>query len=104
MCGRYSAADTLSELAKLIDFICRAPFFATCYNIAPRQPAPVIVLEMDKWIANQASQQLRKLDVYFPSSRTSGLPDVRVSCLTTRQPDGVAVVPSGLSGKISRTC
>jgi len=45
MCGRYSAAGTLSELAKLIDFICRIPFFAPRYNIAPRQMAPVIVLE-----------------------------------------------------------
>jgi putative SOS response-associated peptidase YedK len=45
MCGRYSAAGTLSELAKLIDFICRAPFFAPRYNIAPRQQAPVIVLD-----------------------------------------------------------
>ena len=45
MCGRYSAAGNLSELAKLIDFICRAPFFAPRYNIAPRQQAPVIVLE-----------------------------------------------------------
>jgi putative SOS response-associated peptidase YedK len=45
MCGRYSAAGTLSELAKLIDFVCRAPFFAPRYNIAPRQQAPVILLE-----------------------------------------------------------
>ncbi len=44
MCGRYSAAGTLDELAKLIDFVCRAPFFAPRYNIAPRQQAPVIVL------------------------------------------------------------
>ena len=45
MCGRYSAAGTLDELAKLIDFICRAPDFAPRYNIAPRQRVPVIVLE-----------------------------------------------------------
>jgi putative SOS response-associated peptidase YedK len=44
MCGRYSAAGNLSELAKFIDFICRAPFFAPRYNIAPRQQAPVIIL------------------------------------------------------------
>jgi len=43
MCGRYSFAKELSELAALIDFICRAPFFAPRYNIAPRQQAPVIV-------------------------------------------------------------
>jgi putative SOS response-associated peptidase YedK len=45
MCGRYSAAGTLDEFAKLIDFIIRIPFFAPRYNIAPRQQAPVIVLE-----------------------------------------------------------
>jgi hypothetical protein len=45
MCGRYSAAGTLDEFAKLIGFICRVPFFAPRYNIAPRQQAPVIVLE-----------------------------------------------------------
>jgi putative SOS response-associated peptidase YedK len=45
MCGRYSAAGTLNELAKLIDFVCRAPFFAPRYNVAPRQSMPVIVLE-----------------------------------------------------------
>jgi putative SOS response-associated peptidase YedK len=45
MCGGYSAADGLSGLAKLIDFICRAPFFAPRYNIAPRQQALLIVLE-----------------------------------------------------------
>ncbi len=45
MCGRYSAAGNLNELAILIDFICRAPFFALRYNIAPRQQAPVIFLE-----------------------------------------------------------
>jgi putative SOS response-associated peptidase YedK len=45
MCGRYSAAGTLDEFAKMIDFICRAPFFAPRYNIAPCQQAAVIVLE-----------------------------------------------------------
>ena len=45
MCGRYSAAGTLDEFAKMIGFILRAPFFAPRYNIAPRQQAPVIVLE-----------------------------------------------------------
>ena len=45
MCGRYSAAGTLDEFAKMINFICRAPYFAPRYNIAPRQQAPVIVLE-----------------------------------------------------------
>lgn len=48
MCGRYTAAKDLSELAALIAYVCRAPFFAPRYNIAPRQQAPVIVLENDK--------------------------------------------------------
>jgi len=48
MCGRYSAAGTLDEFAKMIDFISRAPFFAPRYNIAPRQQAPVIVLESNQ--------------------------------------------------------
>jgi putative SOS response-associated peptidase YedK len=45
MCGRYSAAGTLDEFAKMIGFSLRVPFFAPRYNIAPRQLAPVIVLE-----------------------------------------------------------
>ncbi len=45
MCGRYSAAGNLSKLTKFIDFVCRAPFFAPRYNIAPRQQAPVIILD-----------------------------------------------------------
>ena len=45
MCGRYSAAGNLSELTRFIDFVCRAPFFAPRYNIAPRQQAPVIILD-----------------------------------------------------------
>jgi putative SOS response-associated peptidase YedK len=45
MCGRYTNAKDLSELGKLINFISRISFFAPRYNIAPRQQAPVIVLE-----------------------------------------------------------
>lgn len=45
MCGRYSAAGTLDEFAKMVAFICRASFFAPRYNIAPRQQAPVLLLE-----------------------------------------------------------
>jgi putative SOS response-associated peptidase YedK len=43
MCGRYSCVGNLDELAKLVTFISRVPFFAPRYNIAPRQQAPVIV-------------------------------------------------------------
>jgi hypothetical protein len=35
-CGHYSAAKDLSGLAKEIDFICRALFFAPCFCIDPR--------------------------------------------------------------------
>ena len=45
MCGRYSAVGTLDEFAKMIGFNLRVPFFAPRYNIAPRQQAPVLVLE-----------------------------------------------------------
>ena len=45
MCGRYSAAGTLDEFAKLIGFSVRVPFFGPRYNIAPRQQAPVIVMD-----------------------------------------------------------
>ncbi len=43
MCGRYSAAGKLSELAKFVDFVLKAPTHIPRYNIAPRQTAPVIV-------------------------------------------------------------
>jgi putative SOS response-associated peptidase YedK len=55
MCGRYSCVGNLDELAKLIDFILRVPFFAPRYNIAPRQQVPVIVLEN-----NQAVMKLMR--------------------------------------------
>jgi putative SOS response-associated peptidase YedK len=45
MCGRYSAAGTLDEFAKMIGFNLRVPFFAPRYNIAPRQQAPVLLLD-----------------------------------------------------------
>ena len=55
MCGRYSAVGTLDEFAKMIGFNLRVPFFAPRYNIAPRQQAPVIVLEN-----NQPSMKLMR--------------------------------------------
>jgi hypothetical protein len=51
----------LTGLAKLIDFICRAPFFAPCYNIALLQQAPVIVLEN-----NQPTMKLMHTPSSFP--------------------------------------
>jgi putative SOS response-associated peptidase YedK len=45
MCARYSAAKDLAEFAKFFNFVCRVAFFAPRYNIAPRQQAPVIVLD-----------------------------------------------------------
>jgi hypothetical protein len=35
MCARFTVAGDLSELGKFFDFVCRAAFFAPCYNIAP---------------------------------------------------------------------
>ena len=45
MCARYSAAKDLAEFAKFFNFVCRVAFFAPRYNLAPRQQAPVIVLD-----------------------------------------------------------
>lgn len=45
MCARYSAAKDLADFAKFFNFVCRIAFFAPRFNIAPRQMAPVIVLE-----------------------------------------------------------
>ena len=45
MCARYSAAKDLAEFAKFFKFVCRVAFFAPRYNIAPRQQAPVTVLD-----------------------------------------------------------
>jgi putative SOS response-associated peptidase YedK len=45
MCARYSAAKDLADFAKFFNFVCRIAFFAPRYNIAPRQQAPVIVLD-----------------------------------------------------------
>lgn len=42
MCGRFSNAKDLSELAALVEFICAAGFVAPRYNIAPRQLVPVL--------------------------------------------------------------
>jgi putative SOS response-associated peptidase YedK len=41
MCGRFSNAKELSELAQLVEFVCHVAFFAPRYNIAPRQQVPV---------------------------------------------------------------
>jgi putative SOS response-associated peptidase YedK len=45
MCARYSAAKDLADFARFFNFVCRVAFFAPRYNIAPRQQAPVIVLD-----------------------------------------------------------
>ena len=42
LCGRYSAAGTLDEFAEMIGCSLRMPFFA------PRQQAPVFVLESNQ--------------------------------------------------------
>ena len=45
MCGRYTITQDLSQLEKLIKFICKITDFKPRYNIAPRQSAPVLVWE-----------------------------------------------------------
>ena len=45
MCARFTVAKDLAEFARFFNFVCRVAFFAPCYNIAPRQQAPVIVLD-----------------------------------------------------------
>lgn len=52
MCGRYSNAKDLSDLARAVEFVCRFMFFAPRYNIAPRQQAPVILQENGQTVAN----------------------------------------------------
>jgi putative SOS response-associated peptidase YedK len=45
MCARYSVAKDLADFAKFFNFIYRVAFFASRFNITPRQLAPVIVLD-----------------------------------------------------------
>ena len=45
MCGRYSITKDLSELEKLVKFICKITEFKPRYNIAPRSKGPVLVNE-----------------------------------------------------------
>ncbi len=42
MCGRFSNAQELSELAALVEFVVVAGFMAPRFNIAPRQFVPVL--------------------------------------------------------------
>jgi putative SOS response-associated peptidase YedK len=48
MCGRYTITKDLSELERLVEFICKVAGFVPRYNVAPRQQAPVLVSENDK--------------------------------------------------------
>ena len=45
MCGRYSITGDISELEKLVKFICKVVDFKPRYNIAPRSHVPVLVSE-----------------------------------------------------------
>ena len=45
MCGRYTITSDPRELGKLVQFICRVADFKPRYNLAPRQPAPVLLWE-----------------------------------------------------------
>ena len=48
MCGRYTITKDLSELAQLVEFICKFAAFVPRYNVAPRQQAPILVWEDGK--------------------------------------------------------
>ena len=50
MCGRYTITQDLSQLEKLVKFICKIVDFNPRYNIAPRQSAPVLVWENGKTV------------------------------------------------------
>ena len=45
MCGRYSITQDLTELEKIVKFICKITDFKRRYNIAPRSHVPVLVWE-----------------------------------------------------------
>jgi len=45
MCGRYTFTQDLTELEKLVRFICKVVDFKPRYNIAPRSNVPVLVSE-----------------------------------------------------------
>ena len=47
MCGRYTITQDLSELERLVAFICKVVDFKPRYNLAPRAQAPVLVWEKD---------------------------------------------------------
>ena len=45
MCGRFTITQDLSELERLVAFICKVVDFKPRYNLAPRAIAPVLVWE-----------------------------------------------------------
>ncbi len=50
MCGRYSITQDLSELEKIVKFICKITDFKPRYNIAPRSNVPVLVWENNQTV------------------------------------------------------
>jgi len=50
MCGRYTITKDLSELNRLVDFICSVGDFKPRFNVAPRQQVPVLVWEDGKTV------------------------------------------------------
>ena len=50
MCGRYSITQDLTELEKLVKFICKVVDFKPRYNIAPRSNVPVLVCENNQTV------------------------------------------------------
>ena len=45
MCGRYTITKDLSEIGRLVRFICKVVDFKPRYNLAPRSQAPVLIWE-----------------------------------------------------------
>jgi hypothetical protein len=45
MCGRYTITGDLTELEKLVRFICKVVDFKPRYNLAPRSHAPILIGE-----------------------------------------------------------
>jgi len=50
VCGRYSITKDLTELEKLVKFICKVVDFRPRYNIAPRSHVPVLVWENNETV------------------------------------------------------
>jgi putative SOS response-associated peptidase YedK len=53
MCSRYSITQGISELEKIVKFICQVQDFKPRYNIAPRSHVPVLVWENNQTVLKE---------------------------------------------------